>query len=159
MLATACPECGFDAGMVHGKDVAAMLDQARPRYLQALRRADVRRRPAPTMWSVLEYSCHVRDVNEVMTTRAQLMLSEHDPLFANWDQDETAITQRYWEQEPAAVAAELDTSFATAIAVFGGIEAQWQRPGRRSNGSVFTVDSLARYYAHDIFHHLHDIQE
>ena len=31
------------------------------------------------------------------------------------------------------------------------------RPGRRSNGSVFTVDSLARYLLHDIEHHLHDV--
>ena len=34
---------------------------------------------------------------------------------------------------------------------------QWDRPGRRSNGSVFTVDTLARYHLHDVEHHLHDV--
>ena len=34
---------------------------------------------------------------------------------------------------------------------------QWGRTGRRSNGSVFTVDTLARYFTHDPVHHLHDV--
>ena len=34
---------------------------------------------------------------------------------------------------------------------------QWQRAGRRSNGSVFTVASLGTYYLHDVVHHLHDV--
>jgi hypothetical protein len=32
-------------------------------------------------------------------------------------------------------------------------DGQRQRPGRRSNGSVFTVDTLGRYVAHDV----HDV--
>jgi hypothetical protein len=36
-------------------------------------------------------------------------------------------------------------------------DVQWDRPGRRSNGSVFTVDTLARYHLHDIEHHLVDV--
>ena len=35
--------------------------------------------------------------------------------------------------------------------------AQWDRPGRRSNGSVFTVATLGRYHLHDVVHHLHDV--
>ena len=31
------------------------------------------------------------------------------------------------------------------------------RPGRRSNGSVFTVDTLAKYFLHDVEHHAHDV--
>ena len=31
------------------------------------------------------------------------------------------------------------------------------RPGRRSNGSVFTVETLGRYFLHDVLHHLHDV--
>ena len=34
---------------------------------------------------------------------------------------------------------------------------EWQRPGRRSNGSAFTVDTLARYLLHDVVHHVHDV--
>ena len=34
---------------------------------------------------------------------------------------------------------------------------QWDRTGRRSNGSVFTVRTLAAYFLHDVEHHLHDV--
>ena len=34
---------------------------------------------------------------------------------------------------------------------------QWQRPGTRSNGSQFTVATLAVYFLHDLEHHLHDV--
>jgi hypothetical protein len=33
----------------------------------------------------------------------------------------------------------------------------WERSGRRSNGSVFTISSLARYHLHDVVHHLWDV--
>ena len=34
---------------------------------------------------------------------------------------------------------------------------QWQRTGRRSNGSAFTVETLGRYHLHDVVHHLWDV--
>jgi hypothetical protein len=33
----------------------------------------------------------------------------------------------------------------------------WSRPGRRSNGTVFTVESIGRYHLHDVVHHLWDV--
>jgi hypothetical protein len=36
-------------------------------------------------------------------------------------------------------------------------EAQWDRPGRRGDGAVFTVESFARYFVHDPVHHLYDV--
>ncbi len=35
--------------------------------------------------------------------------------------------------------------------------AAWDRPGLRSNGSPFTVESLSRYILHDPVHHLWDV--
>ena len=34
---------------------------------------------------------------------------------------------------------------------------QWDRTGRRSDGASFTIDSFARYFLHDVVHHLHDV--
>ena len=34
----------------------------------------------------------------------------------------------------------------------------WDRRGTRSNGSVFTVESLGRYHLHDVVHHLWDVR-
>ena len=49
----------------------------------------------------------MRDVFRLFDARLGLMLDEDDPLFANWDQDETAVAERYGDQDPAVVAAEL----------------------------------------------------
>ena len=34
----------------------------------------------------------------------------------------------------------------------------WERTGRRSNGSFFTVRTLGQYFLHDVVHHLHDVR-
>ena len=34
----------------------------------------------------------------------------------------------------------------------------WSRTGRRSDGAAFTVSSFARYFLHDLVHHLHDVR-
>jgi hypothetical protein len=158
VLLRSCPECGFDATEVDGGTVADRILGTTPRWRAALTAHDVGQRPAPQVWSILEYGAHVRDVHSLFGRRAQLMLTQDDPEFENWDQDETALTRRYWLADPAAVADELDAAATVAAGVFQAAGADdWQRTGRRSNGSVFTLETLGRYYLHDVEHHLHDV--
>ena len=90
--------------------------------------------------------------------RLELMLADDDARFANWDQDETALAERYWEQQPAQVAADLAAEAAATASAFDAVSgAQWDRRGTRSNGSVFTVRTFAAYFLHDVEHHLHDV--
>jgi len=90
--------------------------------------------------------------------RLELMLSQDDPLFPNWDQDETAVADRYAEQDPAEVAAALRRAALAIAGRFEGVTgAQWQRAGRRSDGARFTVETFARYLVHDPVHHLWDV--
>jgi len=120
--------------------------------------ASVRERPAPAVWSPLEYGCHVRDVFELFHQRLLLMLTQDEPLFPNWDQDATAVEARYGEQDPHAVAGELLRAGETLAAAFGALSApMWLQTGRRSDGAFFTVESFARYLIHDPVHHLHDV--
>ena len=68
--------------------------------------------------------------------RLLLMLREDDPLFANWDQDATAVEERYLEQDPAAVSCQLvGVADELADGVRGVRGEQWQRRGRRSDGA------------------------
>ena len=56
------------------------------------------------------------------------------------------------------VAAELAAAAAAAADGFDAVAGeQWSRTGRRSNGSVFTVETLGKYFLHDLVHHLHDV--
>jgi len=109
-------------------------------------------------WSPLEYGCHVRDVFRRFDERLELMLTQDDPLFPNWDQDATAVTERYAGQDPAQVSDELHQAAQTIAASFTAVTGdQWQRPGRRSDGAAFSVTTLARYFMHDPIHHLWDV--
>ncbi len=115
-------------------------------------------RPRPDVWSVTEYACHVRDVHALFAERVALMLTEDDPEFPNWDQDVTAVENRYDLAEPAEVAARLLATADTAAAAYDAVaDDDWSRPGRRGNGDAFTIESIGRYHLHDVVHHLWDI--
>jgi hypothetical protein len=153
-----CPECGFDTAGIEPVAIPALVRDAASRWPDVLARPDATARPAPRTWSPLEYACHVRDVHRVFRERLELMLAEDDPAFANWDQDATALAERYWEQDPAVVAIEVtETGEALADAYTRVSDDQWNRTGVRSNGSIFTVESLGRYLLHDLFHHVWDV--
>jgi len=153
-----CPECGFDPDAVDVLDMPRLIRENLRRWDGVLEDPDAAVRPAANIWSPLEYGCHVRDVHLLFADRVRLMLTADDPTFANWDQDQTAVEQHYGDQDPGAVAVALVEAAADIAAVFAGVTAdQWDRTGRRSNGSVFTVSTLAIYYLHDIVHHVYDI--
>lgn len=159
VLERACAQCGFDPGDVAPADLAGRLRASAAGWPEALSRADATRRPDEHTWSPTEYACHVRDVHRLFAQRLRLMLDQDDPLFENWDQDATAVEERYDLQDPATVEPELREAAETVAAIYAGVTgAQWDRPGRRSNGSVFTVATLGTYHLHDVEHHLWDVR-
>jgi hypothetical protein len=156
VITQGCPECGFVPQAVG--ETGDRLRAAVPRWRRVLSGVDASRRPQPTVWSPLEYACHVRDTCRLFRQRLELMLAEDDPTFANWDQDATAVAEDYFHQDPATVAADLAAEAEATAAAFDAVrDDQWQRPGRRSNGSRFTVATFAVYFLHDIEHHVHDV--
>ncbi len=158
VLDETCPECGFDAMAYAVTDLAGAIETNALGFAQVLAAAGATQRPAPEVWSPLEYACHVRDVHRVFSERVRLMLAEDDPQFGNWDQDVAAVEERYDLQDPVAVSRELTDAAADVAARYAAVEGeQWQRPGRRSNGSSFTIESLGRYHLHDVVHHLWDV--
>lgn len=158
VLERPCPECGLAVGAITGPEVPGRIRAAAVRWAEVLRRADVAARPAPGVWSPLEYACHVRDVCGVMAQRARLMLDVEDPTFPDWDQDAAARAARYGEQDPGRVAADLGVAADDAAGLFAGVAGeQWRRRGVRSNGSGFSIETLAQYFLHDVEHHLHDV--
>ncbi|TCJ28980.1 DinB family protein [Nocardioides jejuensis] len=159
VLSRPCPECGFAADTVETNELGEMVRINAERWVAVLERADAAARPAERTWSALEYACHVRDVHRIFAERLVLMLETDNPRFPNWDQDATAVEERYADQDPAVVAAELVEAAAHVASIYDGVRGeQWLRAGTRSNGSVFTVDSIGRYHLHDDVHHLFDVR-
>lgn len=154
-----CPECGLDAGAVSVEEIADRAEAAAAEWVQILTQnpaAD--RRPAPLVWSPLEYGAHVRDVFALYDARLVLMLVEDNPGFENWDQDEAAIAGEYQALEPDQVAFEITGLAATLVARIRALEeSQLDRRGTRSDGAEFTVRTFLQYFLHDVVHHLWDV--
>ncbi len=155
-----CPECGFDAAQLDRDDVGAMLRANAEQWTELLEHPLVAQRPAPTTWSGLEYACHVRDVCLLYLQRLDRMLAEDGPHYDNWDQDATAIEQRYDLQDPATVASELVDAAEALADRFEEVSGDgWERTGFRGDGAAFTVESFARYLIHDPVHHVDDVRK
>lgn len=158
VLSRPCPECHFDAATATPATVPSSIESMLPRWRAVLRRANAADRPDENTWSALEYACHVRDVFELFDQRLALMLTSDDARFQNWDQDQTALDSDYAAADPAVVGAELTAEGEGLAAAFAAVpESEWGRKGLRSNGSEFTVLTLAQYFLHDVVHHLHDV--
>jgi hypothetical protein len=150
-----CPECGFDSRTFPREEIPARLRRNAAEWPSALE-GDARTRPRPDKWSPLEYGCHVRDVFRVYTRRLHLMTTETDPHYPNWDQDATAVDDRYADQDPATVAGELTAAAEVLAAAFERVT-DWTRTGTRSDGAHFTIETFGRYLLHDPVHHLWDV--
>jgi hypothetical protein len=158
VLNAPCPECGYDAATVDPAEIGARVRTAIPRWQAVVLRPDGRERPTPDVWSPVEYACHVRDVLRIFDGRLELMLTQDEARFANWDQDVTAVESRYDEQVPAELPGELAAAGERIADRFDGVSgAQWDRSAVRSDGARFTTASFGRYFLHDLEHHLHDV--
>lgn len=157
VLERPCEECGFDPALFPPDRIAQRHREDLPKWQRVLDRADVRDRPNASTWSALEYAAHVRDVYLLFTERTELMLREEDPQFENWDQDRTAEEKNYAGEDPARVGRELADAGEPYAALLDSVTT-WDREGRRSNGSRFTVGTLSQYGLHDVVHHLHDVR-
>ncbi|GJF30149.1 methyltransferase type 12 [Kitasatospora sp. NE20-6] len=160
VLERPCSDCGLNASGVVREDVAGMVRANAASWVTLLAGdpAELRHRPQPDVWSPLEYACHVRDVFRIFDLRLALMLTQDDPTFPNWDQDETAVAERYGEQDPAVVGPELAAAAEQLAAAFDQVSgSRWSRTGLRSDGARFTVETFARYLIHDPVHHLYDV--
>lgn len=159
VLRRPCDECGFDTRRFPREQIPVLLRANVAQWPAVLAAStDPRRRPQPQRWSPLEYACHVRDVFRRYDQRLHLMLTQDGPAFPNWDQDATAVAERYAEQDPATVAADLVEAGSRLADSFTAVSGpEWERTGERSDGAHFTVESFGRYFLHDPVHHLYDV--
>lgn len=163
VLERPCPECGLDLPSVEAVDVSAMIRENVDAWRLVLTDAStdleaLALREVSNRWSTLEYGCHVRDVYKLFGVRLDLMMTEEDPEFANWNPDDPEVTAGYASATPREVADDLVHAGLALADRFGSIHGtEWDRRGRRSDGADFTVASFAKYLIHDPVHHLHDV--
>ena len=156
-----CPDCMLDYQKL---DLGAAMELIRQTpsevraVLEAIPLERLRRRPALEVWSVAEYTCHLRDVYVAYTIRLYRARTEDRPALEPMLNDLRAKSFRYNETDIEAVLDEL------RAAVDGCIEeaskfrpTDWQRTVTRRPGEQRTAMWLLRQAAHEGLHHLRDI--
>jgi hypothetical protein len=158
-----CGECGFvDVDLPRPEIPKALTDLAE-QYLARLTassRESLRRRPAPEVWSPLEYAAHVRDVLEVQRERVMVALLHDAPTFEPMDREERVVEWRYNEQDPVVVAREIQRNAAELAAVLESLDGDgWDRIGIYNwpERAERDVTWIGRHTVHEQVHHLFDI--
>lgn len=115
---------------------------------------DLRRRPAPPEWSVLELIGHLTDAEMVMSTRYRWVLSQDLPALIGYDQDRWVERLRHNEDDPE----ELLTTFqglrtANLQLWKRSSAAERERAGMHAERGLESFSLMFRMIAgHDRFH-------
>jgi nitroreductase len=165
-----CDECGFSAAELSEAELVTRCASFGRRFRAPLTRflpgedatAVLNRRPAPDVWSALEYACHVRDVFAFYRERVSRVLTEDRPVLHAVGFGSRPEEASYAGSDPVAVAVadELAREAEGLAALLEGLdEAGWQRVGLSSDGTGAerSVRVLAERAVHDAHHHLLDV--
>jgi len=159
-----CDECAFD-WEGPPEDLVAELASSGSSYnacLTVLPGEDVsvlRARPAPAVWSALEYTAHMRDVVDFYAERINRVLNEETAQLTARDFDALAEDRSYNLQDPTVVLDQLAGACTSTATLLSSLTApQWERAGVGSEGGERTVLRLARSLVHDGHHHLVDVR-
>lgn len=158
-----CATCGFAFAGVSVEQARSLIESFPGRYRAALRdRSDEARRlrPAPGVWSPIEYLCHVRDVFVSHLIRLYRARTEDDPALEPMFNDLRARRLRYGERDVPATLDELDAAVTGLLEEAARFRPEeWSRTVHRLPGEGRTARWLLRNAAHEGVHHLRDITD
>jgi hypothetical protein len=157
-----CDGCGFEYDLDLAPTAAAAIVEAAGEVARLARTAaEVAERRQAEVWSPLEYACHVRDVLLVQRERVLQARREEQPPFPPMGRDERVDHDGYREQDPRAVARQVEDAAALFANVLGRLgEGDWDRtlvynyPSRRAR----SLRWVAVHTVHEVRHHLDDVR-
>ncbi len=152
-----CDGCGLEASSIPRHELGPAIRLQGELWASMLFAAEadsLRSHSEPGRWSALEYAAHVRDVLVLFRDRMAEAAMGTNPDFGWWDHEAAAVADRYNEQDPRSVAADLEAAadlLATTVARLDG--AGWEHTGTRRGTERFSVDGLVRFALHEAHHH------
>jgi hypothetical protein len=115
--------------------------------------AQLRRRPAPGEWAIMEVVAHLADTEERALARVRRMLGEEDPELEPFDQEALAEQRRYLDLDLERELARLERLRAEHLAVLERLDASgWDRTGRHGEHGEMTVELYETHVAAEIDH-------
>jgi hypothetical protein len=158
MTVERCGECGFDGAMWSDEAAVRAIGQLPTEWVEALARLgseDVQRRPIPEMWSIAEYTDHVREV--LFGMRFVLDSAVDQPGIDLGDAPEPEFAA---EPRPIDVGAALSGIDREARALRDRLanvpESSWSSTAT-VGGQKVDAHWTCRHAVHDAAHHLGDV--
>ena len=155
-----CPECTFSYN--EDIDVVSLLPAEVASLTKTLLSdADMRTRRSPTVWSPLEYACHVRDMLLVQRERVLLARRMNRPDCTPMGRDERVTHDGYADQDVPDVTRQLTDAAALFANVLRRLpESDWDRTVlyRYPSPTERTLRWVALHTLHEVQHHLLDIR-
>ena len=155
-----CEGCGLDRDAITADEVIPRVRAGLSGVLGALAPGspDLARRPAPGVWSVLEYSAHIRDV----------LLNQREGIIVALVEDEPVKQRMYREQRvdlgmyALETAAEISKSIEVAGRLFTNTFAVLS-PEQLARTAVYAGQSRTLLWVgaqavHEVEHHLADVR-
>lgn len=118
----------------------------------------VRWRPAPGEWAVIEVVAHIADVDERAHTRLRRMLAEDSPFLPAFDQDALAVERAYIGMDLPGEVARYRNSRTAHLTDLAALDRhQWQRTGHHEAAGDMTVQLYEAHVASEDVDHLAQI--
>jgi hypothetical protein len=157
-----CEACGFDGASFDDHELLDTICSLGPRWRALLGSAgaQLRTRPAPEVWSAVEYAAHSRDITTLHVFGVEQALTGDEPVFPAIAADDmiSAAAADYGTADPDEVATELarQATLLADAAAAAGSEA-WSR-GLTIGDERSDVRALLEHGLHDSLHHLADVE-
>jgi hypothetical protein len=120
--------------------------------------AQLRRRPAPGEWAIIEVVAHLADTEERALGRVRRMLAEEDPQLAPFDQEALAEERGYLDLDLDQELARLEQLRRDHLTVLGALDRPgWERTGRHGEHGELTVELYETHVAAEEVDHLAQI--
>jgi hypothetical protein len=155
-----CAECGFDSTHLTVPDAVAGLRSMGRRWRELFDGASdeaLRRRPAPDVWSPLEYAAHTRDILGLFAAGVPGVLAGERPAYPAVEPDPPGFDHGYNTLDPQAVLTELAANAdRLADAAASARSEQWDRTATIGD-TEHDAAWLLFHALHDASHHLKDV--
>jgi len=157
-----CDACGFDGSDFGSDSLLAALRELGPSWRTLLRDSgdQLRLRPAPEVWSAIEYAAHSRDITALHAFGVEQALTTDEPAFAAIEGDDliqsAAATYDRADADEVVLALESEANRLADLAERAG-DAAWSR-GLTVGDSRMDVRRLLEHALHDSRHHLDDVE-
>ena len=162
MVHERCDACGFDGAVYDNASLIEALSALGGSWRRLLvdAGADLRTRPAPEVWSAIEYAAHSRDITALHCFGVEQALTGTEPVYPAIMADDliASAATTYKEEDPQLVADALDAEAGRLASMAAGAPDDAWEFGLTVGEDRSTVRGLLEHALHDSMHHIDDVE-